>query len=252
MALPTAEKRDRTGRCATCGHLEDDYEEIDRTRVVALATERMSHCLAGALPLGLSEHAVASWQESLKSHLDRHDLHATAHLLHEVGRRTATAASSLAGAVGEIAVVSVSSGGVPKRPVAAAEIGGRGLTGDIQAERRHHGHPWQAVSLWSLEVIERLAEDGHPIAPGCCGENLTVSGLDWGELRPGVELRAGSALLELTAPATPCKKNARWFVDRDIGRIDHGRHPGWSRWYAAVVEPGQIRRGDPITVVHPA
>jgi MOSC domain-containing protein YiiM len=31
--------------------------------------------------------------------------------------------------------------------------------------------------------------------------------------------------------------------------MSHERHPGWSRWYAAVREPGVIRPGDPVEVL---
>lgn len=258
MAEPTAPPRPARApatvdrRCAVCGHDGGDYEAVDRARVPDLARERLELSLAG-LPAGvLDDDLVGRWRAALAAHLAAGDLHGTAHLLHEVGAETAlTAALDLGRGLGEVAAVSLSSGGVPKLPVEVAEVTGGGLAGDAQASRQHHGHPWQAVSLWSLATIEQLAAEGHPIFPGACGENLTLAGLDWTALRPGVVLAAGSAVLELTAPATPCAKNARWFADRDVTRIDHGLHPGQSRWYASLLEPGTVRRGDPVHVLHP-
>jgi MOSC domain-containing protein YiiM len=146
--------------------------------------------------------------------------------------------------------LNASGGGVPKEPVLFGEIGRRGLAGDRQREVRLHGAPWQALSLWSLEVIEALQADGHPIRPGAAGENVTVARLDWAAMAPGVQLRLGDqVLVEITAYATPCKKNAQWFSDGDFKRVLHDRNPGTSRLYAAVLETGTIAPGDPVEVV---
>ncbi|HJR38670.1 MAG TPA: MOSC domain-containing protein, partial [Nocardioidaceae bacterium] len=144
--------------------------------------------------------------------------------------------------------LSASDGGVPKRPVKVAEVGDRGLVGDRQADRRNHGRPLQALCLWSTEVIQALQAEGHPIEPGAAGENVTISGIDWSTLRTGVQLLIGDVLAEVSAYATPCAKNAAWFADREFRRMDHDRHPGWSRVYAWVREPGTIRLGDAAVV----
>lgn len=146
-------------------------------------------------------------------------------------------------ATGSIVAVNASDGGVPKRQIDRAEVGFGGLDGDRQATRAHHGRPWQALCLWSLEVIEALRSAGHPIHPGAAGENVTVSGLAWTDVRPGVQLQLGSALCQVSSYALPCSKNARWFSDGDIGRIHHERGT-LSRVYATVLEPGTVATGD--------
>lgn len=103
--------------------------------------------------------------------------------------------------------VNTSGGGVPKAPVTEAQVDWDGLSGDRQADSKHHGRPFQAVCLWSAEVIAALAGEGHPIAPGSAGENLTVSGLPWARIRPGALIDAGSCQLEISFPAVPCKSN---------------------------------------------
>jgi MOSC domain-containing protein YiiM len=137
-----------------------------------------------------------------------------------------------------------SKGGVPKTAVMTASVGMRGLDGDKQATRLHHGRPWQALCLWSAETVERLHAEGHPIAPGLAGENILTSGLDWAEAKPGTLLRIGSLVAEITTAALPCKKNAGWFVDGNFNRMHHEREAGVSRMYAAVVEPGTVTQGD--------
>jgi MOSC domain-containing protein YiiM len=151
---------------------------------------------------------------------------------------------------GLIHQINVSDGGVPKLPVETVFVNVRGALGDRQADRRHHGRPEQALCLYSLEVIEALQAEGHPIEPGSVGENLTISGIDWSTISGGQRLRIGDSVeVQVTFPATPCGKNARWFTDRDYDRIDHDLHPGWSRWYARVVAAGPVTVGDSVEVV---
>lgn len=178
----------------------------------------------------------------------RHAVHDASHHLMDIGRGLHALGSGPETHTGAVVQLNVSDGGVPKLPVDELAVSRRGATGDRQAARQHHGRPFQALCLWSTEVIDGLRSEGHPIAPGLAGENITVAGVDWAALRPGVRLRIGEVLAEVSAWATPCKKNAAWFVNRDFNRMDHGRHPGWSRAYAWVREPGRIRPGDAVVV----
>lgn len=178
----------------------------------------------------------------------RHVVHDVTHHLMDIGRGLHRLGAGAPTQAGTVAQVNVSDGGVPKAPVAEAEVTARGLVGDRQEARQHHGRPWQALCLWSVEVIEALQGEGHPIAPGSAGENLTLAGIDWSTLRPGTRLQMGDVVAEVSAWAQPCQKNARWFADRDFRRMDHDRHPGWSRAYAWVRTPGRIRAGDPVVV----
>ena len=149
---------------------------------------------------------------------------------------------------GELAQVNSSNGGVPKLPVDAGHISYGGLDGDRQATRRHHGRPWQAICLYSGDVIDALRAEGHPIGWGSTGENLTLSGIDWAQLRAGLVIEIGEVRLRLSAPAVPCFKNKPFFADGHFLRMDHGLHPGWSRWYATVLTPGDVTTGDTVVV----
>ena len=64
----------------------------------------------------------------------------------------------------------------------------------------------------------------------------------------GETVGIGEVLAELSAWAEPCSKNAQWFHEGEFRRMQHERHPGWSRAYAWVREPGRIRAGDPVVV----
>jgi MOSC domain-containing protein YiiM/SAM-dependent methyltransferase len=155
---------------------------------------------------------------------------------------------------GVVVSVNVSLGGVPKLPVARTRIRNLGLDGDGHADLHHHGGPLQAVCLYSVEAIERVAGEGHTAFPGAYGENLTLAGIDWHGLRSGDRLRVGGngPLLQLTDDATPCSKQAQWFIEGDISRISIRRHPEDARWYASVVEEGPVAPGDPVELIRTA
>src|SRR4051812_1643306 len=121
--------------------------------------------------------------------------------------------------MGRVESINTSRGGVPKRAVFEAFISGHGVSGDAQTNLQHHGGPERAVVLYSLEVIRALQQEGHAIAPGTTGENLTLSGLDWSDVTPGCRLHVGGVLLEVTKFTTPCVKIAGSFVDGEFIRI---------------------------------
>jgi hypothetical protein len=144
---------------------------------------------------------------------------------------------------GVVAGLFLSDGGVPKTAVDSVEIGWRGVLGDRQASRQHHGRPWQAICLWSADIVEGLARTGHPIRPGSAGENISIRGLDWSTARPGTRLTLGTTVLALSAYAIPCSKNAQWFTDGDYEQMSHERSDH-SRLYARVLQSGRVSVGD--------
>lgn len=141
-------------------------------------------------------------------------------------------------------------GGVPKYAVPAAELTAAGVVGDKQRDRRFHGGPTRAVSLYAAERIEALRQEGHPIGPGTTGENLTLAGVDWGALKVGDRLRVGEWVeLEITGFAAPCSNIEASFADGAFKRMSEKLHPGWSRLYARVLAEGTVRPGDPVELV---
>lgn len=148
---------------------------------------------------------------------------------------------------GSVAQLNASEGGVPKLPVDQVEVDFGGITVDSQRNRVHHGRPFQALCLWSAEIIDQLVADGHPIFPGAAGENLTLSGFDWPSLTMGTQVRAGEVLMQITAHAVPCGHQKQWFTDGDFSRLHH-ENGDISRLYATVIEPGVINTGDAAVV----
>lgn len=143
--------------------------------------------------------------------------------------------------------INISKGGVPKLPIQEAVVGELGIVGDKQKDKRYHGGPERALCLFSLEEIEKLKAEGHPIYPGSTGENLTISFQDYTQLQPGDVLMLGEEVkIEITSYTVPCKTIKDSFEDEKFTRISQKLFPGSSRLYAKVLSGGKIRQGDKI------
>lgn len=149
--------------------------------------------------------------------------------------------------------------GIRKRPVASVEVRppgpkrgglGSGLVGDHIGNRRHHGGDFQAVYAVAREELDAWAERLGPELPdGWFGENLTTEGLEVDESLVGERWRLGEeVVLEVSGPRIPCATFAARMGERGWVRrfAEHGRTGA----YLSVVEPGRMRSGDAIEVVH--
>lgn len=149
--------------------------------------------------------------------------------------------------------------GIDKRPVdgpvAVAAPGpkgssGSGLDGDAICDLRHHGGDDQAVYAYAQEDLDEWSlELGRALTPGMFGENLTTSGLDVSGALIGEQWQIGDELvLEVSDPRIPCRTFAGFLLEQGwIRRFTRRAAPGT---YLRVLRPGQVRAGDPITVVH--
>lgn len=149
---------------------------------------------------------------------------------------------------GTIVSINRSPGGVPKLPVREVFVSKNGLDGDGHCFHMHGG-PDKAVCVYAIEIIEKLQNEGHPIAIGTTGENVTVYGLDWDQVVPGVRLSLGAVEIEVTAFASPCQTIVGSFVDEHVRRISQKVHPGWSRVYGRVLAEGLMYTGDAVSIV---
>ncbi|MBL1081452.1 MOSC domain-containing protein [Streptomyces actinomycinicus] len=149
--------------------------------------------------------------------------------------------------------------GIDKRPadgpvrVAApgpAGTGGSGLTGDTVCDLRHHGGDDQAVYAYAREDLDLWeGELGRTLANGCFGENLTTNGLDVSGALIGERWRIGSGVvLEVTSGRIPCRTFQGHLGER--GWVKRFTRKGATGAYLRVIEPGEIRAGDPVEIVH--
>jgi MOSC domain-containing protein YiiM len=154
---------------------------------------------------------------------------------------------------GRVVQINISPGGVPKLPVASARVTANGLEGDGHRDLEHHGGPERALCLFSLEQIRALQLEGHAVTPGAIGENLILEGLDWERVQPGAVLELGERVrIEITRYTSPCFNIKPSFLGGDFARVSQKQHPGWSRVYAKVLQPGTISQGDRVRLLDPS
>jgi hypothetical protein len=231
--------------CSDCGFDGSRWSSDDLERTLAHSDDLIGYVLEGA------DEAFVTASTELAVEFDDGDVvvsaHGVMHRLHELAA-TRREAGGFEPMVGRIDSLQASGGGAPKASVSVAEIGPGGVLGDVQRHRRHHGRPWQAICLYSSDVIEALRAEGHPIVAGGAGENLTISGIDWARMRGGLTIAIGDVVLRTSSPAAPCTNIGDCFIERHWSRIDHVEHPGWARWYASVLRGGTVSPGDAVTV----
>ncbi|WP_030549180.1 MOSC domain-containing protein [Streptomyces exfoliatus] len=149
---------------------------------------------------------------------------------------------------------------IDKRPVegpvrieapGAPGVGRSGLAGDTVCDLRFHGGNDRAAYAFAREDLDLWeGELGRELANGSFGENLTTRGLDVNGALIGERWRIGEdVVLEVTGGRIPCRTFAGFVEEK-----------GWVRRFTRsqagpgallrVIVPGEIRAGDPITVVH--
>ncbi|MFD5368604.1 MOSC domain-containing protein [Streptomyces sp. NPDC127103] len=149
---------------------------------------------------------------------------------------------------------------IDKRPVeglvrieapGAPGVGKSGLAGDTVCDLRFHGGDDRAAYAFAREDLDRWeSELGRPLANGSFGENLTTRDLDVNGALIGERWRIGEeVVLEVTGGRIPCRTFAGFLEEK-----------GWVKRFTRseagpgallrVIVPGEIRAGDPITIVH--
>jgi MOSC domain-containing protein YiiM len=148
--------------------------------------------------------------------------------------------------------------GIDKRPVDGPVVvaapgpkgtGAVGLAGDRVYDVRHHGGNDQAVYAYAREDLDAWqAELGTPLSPGQFGENLTTAGVDVCGAVIGERWRIGpDVVLEVSCPRIPCVTFQGWMERAGwIKQFTRAARPGA---YLRVIEPGEIRAGDPVEIV---
>ncbi|MET9774146.1 MOSC domain-containing protein [Streptomyces sp. NPDC006367] len=128
--------------------------------------------------------------------------------------------------------------------------GASGLAGDAVCDTRHHGGTDQAVYAMAREDMDDWERElGRPLPHGSFGENLTTSGVDVTGALIGERWRVGPELvLEVTSGRIPCRTfQGHLGEQRWVRRFTAKGAPGA---YLRVIEPGEIRTGDPVEIVH--
>lgn len=127
-----------------------------------------------------------------------------------------------------------------------------GVLNDTVADKVHHGDADKACYLYSADRYSYWTSR-FPVAdavPGLFGENLTIEGLDEGELNAGDILQIGTARVQVAQPRQPCYKLGIRFGTQEI--VDAFRYDQYSGIYVRVLENGEVQSGDEVRIVHRA
>ncbi len=123
------------------------------------------------------------------------------------------------------------------------------LDGNEQADKRHHGRPFQAVLLYAAAHYPRWRAElsRADFGPGGFAENFTVDGLTERTACIGDVYSLGEAQIQVTGPRYPCWKiERRWGI---AGLTARAAATGRTGWYCRVLREGLVEPGLPLTLV---
>jgi len=102
---------------------------------------------------------------------------------------------------GILLAICISGGGIPRTPILQANLTQQGIEGD---GHRYESHFQKArgVTIFAAEGFAKLGEG--KFEPGCVGENITTSGIDFQTLTVGTILQLGDVEIRLTKLWKPC------------------------------------------------
>lgn len=115
---------------------------------------------------------------------------------------------------------------------------------DHVVDRRYHGGIDKACYLYSADHYDHWKKIYPEVEMpwGLFGENITIAGLEEGEISIGDTFRLGTALVQVTQPRQPCFKLKFRIPDKNIEtRFIELGCPGI---YLRVLEEGEVKTGD--------
>lgn len=126
------------------------------------------------------------------------------------------------------------------------------VQGDIIADRRVHGGIHKACYLYSCDHYPYWKKKFPDLDWnwGMFGENLSIAGMDEGQLALGNIYEIGSALVQISMPREPCYKlGLRFGSQRILKEFIAFANPGA---YVRVLESGRVGAGDILKLVEPS
>lgn len=145
-------------------------------------------------------------------------------------------------------------------------VAGRGVAGDAHAGAtvKHRSRVakdaaqpnLRQVHLIAAETLDALSEEGFDVAPGAIGENITTRGIDLFALPEGARLTLGSSVVVgITGLRNPCVQLDRFqpgLMQAVLSRDSEGAVTLRAGVMGVVLESGDVKPGDQITVAMPA
>lgn len=135
--------------------------------------------------------------------------------------------------------------GIFKEPVEEPLfLGKRGVNRDEVADLKVHGGSDKACYLYSADHYPYWKERFPDVSFkwGIFGENLTVSGLDEGQMNIGDTFQIGEAIVQVSQPRLPCYKlGMRFGSAKIVKQFLDSPYPGV---YLRIIKEGFVTKGD--------
>ncbi len=142
---------------------------------------------------------------------------------------------------------------IVKSPIEGpVKVGFLGLECDEQADPRYHGGPDKALHHYPSDHYPYWSEKAPNAALldrlGAFGENISTLNLTEADVCIGDQFRLGTATVEISQGRQPCwKQGVRLDWDSLPALMVKQRRSGW---YYRVIEEGDIKVGDKLSLLH--
>ncbi len=131
-------------------------------------------------------------------------------------------------------------------------LGMEGLSGDEQADRRHHGGAEKALHHFPAEHYPLMQKHLNKCTDGAFdvgrfGENISTTGLTESDVCIGDIFQLGEAIVQVSQGRQPCwKLNARYDYPEMAKQVQSLKTTGW---YYRVITPGYLQDGDSLVLL---
>jgi len=128
-------------------------------------------------------------------------------------------------------------------------VGKTNLSGDGQADLKHHGGPEKAVFAYPLEHYSYWKSElpNTDIGPGGMGENFLIKNQREAFVSIGDIYEIGDAVIQVSQPRQPCWKPARRFKIKNLALLL--QNTGRTGWYYRVLKEGFVEAGQTLKLV---
>ncbi len=131
-------------------------------------------------------------------------------------------------------------------------VGKTNLTGDQQADLKHHGGPEKAIFTYPSEHYlywqEKLNQS--TITQGGMGENFSTIHMFEKDVAIGDTFEIGEAIIQVSQPRQPCWKPARRYRTKELAVLL--QNSGRTGWYYRVLREGWIEAGQSLKLIERA
>lgn len=117
------------------------------------------------------------------------------------------------------------------------------LREDFGVENDAHGGSERQVSLLAFERIEDMKKDLATLKVGDFAENITTIGIAAADLKPGMQVAVGDALIEITQIGKTCHHGCS--IRKEVGYCIMPKEGVFGK----VLRGGIVMKGDAIEIV---